>query len=97
MVVSNYEDRRVRAFLHDSHPHRAGCAARLFPPGGTCSTLAHATMCYSDLLNASLVRMIAHGDTVRVAWSPVGLRLRPLEHDVLRTPCTTGQSRETWQ
>jgi hypothetical protein len=38
VVVSElqYTERRVRAFLHDPHPHRAGCAARLFPPVHDC-------------------------------------------------------------
>jgi hypothetical protein len=34
VVVSKLHGRRVRAFLHDPHPHRAGCAARLF---STCA------------------------------------------------------------
>jgi hypothetical protein len=92
---------RVRAFLHDPHPHRAGCAARLFP---TCAYTL-------DTFNPRDMVLLGLADETSDEWRRQTLPMvtlctslddhgpppPPLVHDLccIDIICGTGHSRET--
>jgi hypothetical protein len=71
MVVSTWQGMTGAGLLHDPHPHRAGCTARLFPVH-TARHLSPRDDGVTDLAEGTNSgtagdSRLAHGDTVHVA------------------------------